>query len=253
MNNRLPTMDNLIKRGVLVNSDGCKFCISNQESADHVFAVCSTTKTVSTYLSNWVNWWPTSAGSISELWESIDSGSSGSLDRMIRRPIGAAFFWVLWNQRNNKTFSGAVKKEREIAEDIKFLAYDWIRGRVKAGRFIRFQFRIIQINNLLPMIVLTLLAMDFSIGMAQTEKTKCDPAQLVSCLGPIVKGTKPSSKCCSKLKEQKSCLCRYIKDPNYKKYVNSPGAKKLLRSDNDFSYQYPRPLSRYICFTINSQ
>ncbi|KAJ9565542.1 hypothetical protein OSB04_001508 [Centaurea solstitialis] len=110
MNNRLPTMDNLIKRGVLVNSDGCKFCISNQESADHV------------------------ARSISDLWESIDSGSSGSLDRMIRRTIGAAFFWVLWNQRNNKTFSGAVKKEREIAEDIKFLAYDWIRGRVKAGK-----------------------------------------------------------------------------------------------------------------------
>ncbi|KAJ9538095.1 hypothetical protein OSB04_030828 [Centaurea solstitialis] len=133
MNNRLPTMDNLIKRGVLVNSDGCKFCISNQESADHVFAACSTTKTVSAYLSNWVNWWPTSARSISDLWESIDSGSSGSLDRMIRRTIGAAFFWVLWNQRNNKTFSGAVKKEREIAEDIKFLAYDWIRGRVKAG------------------------------------------------------------------------------------------------------------------------
>ncbi|KAJ9560558.1 hypothetical protein OSB04_005718 [Centaurea solstitialis] len=139
MNNRLATMDNLIKRGVSVPSDGCKFCNSYQESADHVFAVCSTTKIVSAYLSNWINRWPTNACSVSDLWARIDSISKSGVERNIRRTIGAAFLYVIWNQRNMKTFSGAVKKETKIAEDIKFLAFDWIRCRVKSRNCVNWE------------------------------------------------------------------------------------------------------------------
>ncbi|KVI08866.1 Bifunctional inhibitor/plant lipid transfer protein/seed storage helical domain-containing protein [Cynara cardunculus var. scolymus] len=81
--------------------------------------------------------------------------------------------------------------------------------------------------KLLPIVALPLLAMALFVGVTQIKAATCDPTQLVSCLDPIVKGTTPSSKCCSKLKEQKACLCRYIKDPNFGKYVNSPGAKKV--------------------------
>ncbi|XP_071739102.1 LEAF RUST 10 DISEASE-RESISTANCEUS RECEPTOR-LIKE PROTEIN KINASE-like 1.4 [Rutidosis leptorrhynchoides] len=45
-----------------------------------------------------------------------------------------------------------------------------------------------------------------------------------------MRGTPPPPKCCAKLKEQKPCLCRYIKDPAFVKYVKSPGAKKVLKA-----------------------
>ncbi|KAK4393595.1 Non-specific lipid-transfer protein 2 [Sesamum angolense] len=55
----------------------------------------------------------------------------------------------------------------------------------------------------------------------------CSPLQLAPCVGAITGSQPPSSACCNKLKEQKPCLCGYLKDPNLREYVNSPGAKKV--------------------------
>ncbi|PON49232.1 Bifunctional inhibitor/plant lipid transfer protein/seed storage helical domain containing protein [Trema orientale] len=59
------------------------------------------------------------------------------------------------------------------------------------------------------------------------EAVTCSPLQLSSCLSAITGGTPPSSQCCAKLNEQKPCLCGYLKDPNFRQYVNSPNAKKV--------------------------
>jgi len=37
---RLPTYDNLIRRGLVVNSSVCVFCKSAEESAQHIFMTC---------------------------------------------------------------------------------------------------------------------------------------------------------------------------------------------------------------------
>ncbi|XP_059450746.1 non-specific lipid-transfer protein 2-like [Corylus avellana] len=60
------------------------------------------------------------------------------------------------------------------------------------------------------------------------EAVTCTPTELSPCLPAITSSARPSSSCCSKLKEQKPCLCGYLKNPNLKQYVNSPGAKKVL-------------------------
>ncbi|KAJ9563619.1 hypothetical protein OSB04_008779 [Centaurea solstitialis] len=58
-----------------------------EENADHVFAVCSTTKTVSAHLSNWVKWWPTNVCSVIDLWEGIESTSSIGIERNITEDL----------------------------------------------------------------------------------------------------------------------------------------------------------------------
>ncbi|KAE8022061.1 hypothetical protein FH972_007895 [Carpinus fangiana] len=55
----------------------------------------------------------------------------------------------------------------------------------------------------------------------------CNPLELSSCLSAITSSAQPSTTCCGKLREQKPCLCGYIKNPNLKQYVGSPGAKKV--------------------------
>ncbi|KAL1556132.1 non-specific lipid-transfer protein 2-like [Salvia divinorum] len=56
---------------------------------------------------------------------------------------------------------------------------------------------------------------------------ECNPIQLVPCLGAISPGQNPSPQCCAKLKEQQPCFCQYIRNPQFKPYVDSPNAKKV--------------------------
>ncbi|GAB2218227.1 hypothetical protein Droror1_Dr00001446 [Drosera rotundifolia] len=58
-------------------------------------------------------------------------------------------------------------------------------------------------------------------------EVKCDPMQLSACATAILQSSPPSIDCCAKLKEQRPCLCGYMKDPSLKPYVNSPGARKV--------------------------
>ncbi|GKU97620.1 hypothetical protein SLE2022_275400 [Rubroshorea leprosula] len=62
------------------------------------------------------------------------------------------------------------------------------------------------------------------------EAATCNPTELSPCLSSMTSGSPPSAACCSKLKEQKPCLCGYLKNPNMKQYVNSPTARKVVSS-----------------------
>ncbi|XP_022148226.1 non-specific lipid-transfer protein 2-like [Momordica charantia] len=65
------------------------------------------------------------------------------------------------------------------------------------------------------------------IGARVTEAVTCSPTELSPCVTAILSGMPPSSACCSKLREQKPCLCGYLRNPNLKPYVQSPNAKKV--------------------------
>ncbi|XP_028784391.1 non-specific lipid-transfer protein 2-like [Neltuma alba] len=77
-------------------------------------------------------------------------------------------------------------------------------------------------------VVLVILAAAELPHMA--EAVTCSPAALSPCIGAITSSSPPSSQCCQKLKEQKPCLCGYLKNPSLRQYVNSPGAKKVASS-----------------------
>ncbi|KAJ8773080.1 hypothetical protein K2173_028257 [Erythroxylum novogranatense] len=71
--------------------------------------------------------------------------------------------------------------------------------------------------------LLVLLMAEAELTMAVT----CNPFQLSPCAAAITSGAPPSPLCCTRLKEQKPCLCQYLKDPRFGSYVNSPNAKKV--------------------------
>lgn len=55
----------------------------------------------------------------------------------------------------------------------------------------------------------------------------CNPLELAACESAITSDIAPTATCCSKLKEQRPCLCQYLKDPNLQKLVNSPNARSV--------------------------
>ncbi|PWA36482.1 hypothetical protein CTI12_AA599830 [Artemisia annua] len=84
--------------------------------------------------------------------------------------------------------------------------------------------------KLLAIFALLLLVVGFVLGDKPSIKVSCNPTQLMPCVSPIMLGTPPAAKCCSRLKEQEPCMCGYIKDPSFAKYVESPGAKKVAKT-----------------------
>ncbi|KAI3811950.1 hypothetical protein L1987_16648 [Smallanthus sonchifolius] len=57
--------------------------------------------------------------------------------------------------------------------------------------------------------------------------TDCNPIQLSPCATAILSTTAPSETCCGKIKEQRPCLCNYIKNPTLQKFINTPNARKV--------------------------
>ncbi|KAH7857772.1 hypothetical protein Vadar_016345 [Vaccinium darrowii] len=75
----------------------------------------------------------------------------------------------------------------------------------------------------IALMVVLVLAYETEVSMAVT----CTPTELSPCVTAITSGKPPSQLCCAKIKQQKPCLCQYIKNPNLKKFVTSPNAKKV--------------------------
>ncbi|KAF6991599.1 hypothetical protein CFC21_008668 [Triticum aestivum] len=61
------------------------------------------------------------------------------------------------------------------------------------------------------------------------EAATCSPTQLPPCAPATIGNAASSAACCGKLKAHPaSCLCKYKKDPNLQRYVNSRNGKKVF-------------------------
>ncbi|GMN38635.1 hypothetical protein TIFTF001_007875 [Ficus carica] len=63
-----------------------------------------------------------------------------------------------------------------------------------------------------------------------SEAVHCDFDKRGMCSDEMTSNVPPTALCCSKLKQQKHCLCHYIKDPVFGKTINSPNSMKMFAS-----------------------
>ncbi|XP_015696508.1 non-specific lipid-transfer protein 2-like [Oryza brachyantha] len=79
--------------------------------------------------------------------------------------------------------------------------------------------------------VLVLVAVATSPGAvcmaSRAAPAKCDPLALSPCAAAILWSEAPSAACCVQLRMQRRCLCRYAKNPDLRKYIDSPNSKKV--------------------------
>ncbi|KAF7132498.1 hypothetical protein RHSIM_Rhsim09G0104000 [Rhododendron simsii] len=64
-------------------------------------------------------------------------------------------------------------------------------------------------------------------GAQMSMAATCNPMELSPCAVAIISAKPPTAACCSKLKDQRPCLCQYLKDPKLQKFINSPNANKV--------------------------
>lgn len=85
------------------------------------------------------------------------------------------------------------------------------------------------------MVVLVAVAALSQVHVA--EAATCNPTELSPCLAALTSSAPPSGPCCNKLRQQRPCLCGYLRDPNLRQYVNSPNAKRVVAT---CGIPYPR-------------
>ncbi|KAK3138085.1 hypothetical protein QOZ80_5AG0364280 [Eleusine coracana subsp. coracana] len=87
-----------------------------------------------------------------------------------------------------------------------------------------------QASLALFLVALTVASTVLSLAPGANAAT-CTPTQLTPCAPAIVGNAPPSPACCSKLKAHPAtCFCQYKRDPNMKRYVNSPNGKKVFNA-----------------------
>ncbi|PWA81931.1 reverse transcriptase zinc-binding domain-containing protein [Artemisia annua] len=127
--NRLPTKDELLKRGVPLQSDLCVFCSSYAESASHLFTGCIFATEIWSRVATWCRLPPIFAFEVTDLLNLAVYQAPTSNDKYILRGIMVTSIWVLWNERNNRIFKGTKRRAIEVVEHIKTTSFFWIRNR----------------------------------------------------------------------------------------------------------------------------
>jgi len=107
-------------------TDACITCDQEPETIDHILLGCAYSREV---WATWMDWLHLPNVDVRpqpfmEWWLS----NRKRVDKHFRRGFDSIVFligWMLWKQRNARTFDGSTRTARELAVDIRLVAEDW--------------------------------------------------------------------------------------------------------------------------------
>ncbi|KAF1868729.1 hypothetical protein Lal_00036167 [Lupinus albus] len=131
---RIPTMDALVKRGVTLLNDGdslCVLCKSHPETATHLFSSCNFSYSVWQLIYNWLG--ITSALPFSPI-NHYSSFLGLAKDRKrwkLWSIIWITTIWVLWLARNDFVFNNTKPSLHQILNSIKVKSWLWTNAHLE--------------------------------------------------------------------------------------------------------------------------
>ncbi|KAL4584731.1 hypothetical protein LXL04_009340 [Taraxacum kok-saghyz] len=114
---RIPLSNNLVKRGISVNSMACKLCNMGDESVDHVFFRCDFALCVWNWICNWSKLMGTAP---------IDFDSFLACATSLKPDLKRC------NERNERFFGKRSKKPMQLADEIHLYSFNWVKNRSNA-------------------------------------------------------------------------------------------------------------------------
>lgn len=127
---RIPTSQNLIRRGIRVQNGLCKGCNREVETADHLFFRCEL------FLAVWyecLRWWGIQAplsGDYELLFFQFLGLLTGSKTQLeMWSLVWFAIIWVIWNHCNGLLFKDRKVDIGEMVEQIKLKTWMWITAK----------------------------------------------------------------------------------------------------------------------------
>nr|GEX90708.1 RNA-directed DNA polymerase, eukaryota, reverse transcriptase zinc-binding domain protein [Tanacetum cinerariifolium] len=126
MLNKLPTIVNLDRKGIEVDSLLCPICHEDVETVNCIFFMCDLSKVLWALLAKWWELDVLFCASISDWLSWLDSSSISSKARVFLDGVGAALMWSLWSFRNRLLFSTPPPKKSLIWDSIVSYSFLWI-------------------------------------------------------------------------------------------------------------------------------
>ncbi|XP_021996147.1 uncharacterized protein LOC110893345 [Helianthus annuus] len=133
--NRIPTVEALEKRGMVLIDDRCKFCNEGLDSVAHIFTVCPLALGLWEKISFWCRIPKFFIFSFRDLVEIHKFGARRSVERKAIHGIVLSACWVLWKARNNLRFNDKRSSIEEVFSEVMVVSFFWFKHRVKKGSF----------------------------------------------------------------------------------------------------------------------
>jgi hypothetical protein len=129
---RLPTKDNLRRRGVVHNPlDGnCCWCNLEPETSNHLFLHCSLAHKVWCDIFKWLGVIIVMPANCFYLFDCFSEAGASNKFRKGLRLVWHTAIWVLWRARNNLIFNNIREDPVDIVEGIKVLSWRWSVDRL---------------------------------------------------------------------------------------------------------------------------
>lgn len=135
---RIATLSALASRGISGNSQVCRFCERDIETADHVLISCQSIIPVWSGVLSWCKLSTQMPSSFTHLFAMISSSSSNNKESQLLHAICYATIWQIWKTRNGIVFNnGPPLKPSKIMDEVISLTYLWYkhRGRHKEAKW----------------------------------------------------------------------------------------------------------------------
>ncbi|XP_022012472.1 uncharacterized protein LOC110912080 [Helianthus annuus] len=128
---RLPSKCALIRRNIAVQNDLCVFCGEIAETCEHIFVTCQVAQIVWQNVAAWCKIPPIFAFGVSDLLNPTGVSTNTRKKRKAVHAVILVTFWSLGKMRNESVFKQAIPNITKILDEIKAMAYLWVKNRSK--------------------------------------------------------------------------------------------------------------------------
>ena len=123
--NRLPTKDNLVRRGILIPTDGvCVAGCDDIESATHLFLHCNTFNHLWSSVRMWLGISSVPSGELRHHFNQFTKmAGMPRTSHLFLTIIWFATVWVIWKEKNNCVFQNMISNTSTLLEQVKLNSF----------------------------------------------------------------------------------------------------------------------------------
>jgi hypothetical protein len=131
LKDRLPTRNNLQRRGILAASDiTCLSGCGMEETASHIFLHCEVFGSLWQHIRSWIGISGVHPQNISEhFFQFTHSLGHSKARRSFLQLIWLLCIWLIWNERNNRLFKNIETPIIQLLEKAKYHSLWWLKAK----------------------------------------------------------------------------------------------------------------------------